>query len=202
MSEERTNEPEASGDRSKAGAPAPDPGTPPAPPPAAPPPESEGPDWETRFKYLLADFENFRKRGERERDGLRRRAEADLLRSFLPIHDAFERARSLVATAGPNDPVRRGMELLAKEWDLFLERQHVEPVAEVGEPFDSEVDEAVGEAPAKDGAAPGTVVEVVQQGYRFSGGLLRPAKVLVAESPPPSASRGEEGKASSREKER
>ncbi|MCI4348669.1 MAG: nucleotide exchange factor GrpE [Thermoplasmata archaeon] len=150
-------------------------------------PEEPGPDWETRFKYLFADFENYRKRGERDREGARVRAEAELLKELLPIHDAFERARESSKSAAASDPIRKGLELLSKEWDGFLAREGVRSLAKPGGSFNADEHEAVAEAPVRPGHAAGTIVEIVQQGYRFRGGLLRPAKVVVARTPPPAA---------------
>ncbi len=143
------------------------------------------PDWSTRYKYLLADFENFRRRVEREREGISRHARAAMLRELLPILEAFRSARDALAHLADSDPVRRGLELLDREWSTFLKHEGVEPIAEPGRPFRSDEAEAVGEAPAGAGRPDGTVVEVVQQGYRFYGGLLRPAKVVVAREATP-----------------
>jgi molecular chaperone GrpE len=155
----------------------------PTAPPAAP--EARPPaDWETRFKYLFADFENFRKRVTRERESVRLGAEADVLRTILPILEAFEKAREFVRKAPPTDPVRQGMELLGREWDSFLNQEGLRPVARVGGKVSADDHEVVGEAFAPRSQAPGTIAEVVQQGYRFKGGLLRPAKVLLARELP------------------
>lgn len=140
-------------------------------------------DWATRYKYLLADFENFRRRSEREREAIGRQARAGLLRELLPILEAFRAARASLSHLPASDPVRKGLELLDREWMRFLKHEGVEPVAGVGRPFRSDEAEAVGDAPAGDDCPDGTVAEVVQQGYRFYGGLLRPAKVLVARAP-------------------
>jgi molecular chaperone GrpE (heat shock protein) len=102
---------------------------------------------------------------------------------LLPFHDALEEARRAVLKGTAGDPVRRGIELLVREWDRFLEREEVEPVAAVGELFHPEEEEAVGELPARPDRRDGLVAEVVQQGYRSPAGLLRPAKVLVARRP-------------------
>jgi molecular chaperone GrpE len=158
----------------------------PARPEAAAPPAE---DWETRFKYLLADFENFRRRAERERESVTRQARGAVLRDLLPIVEAFQAALSARAHLPPSDPLRKGMELLEREWLKFLKHQGVEAVAEVGQPFRAEEAEAVGETAPKDGVPDGAVAEIVQQGYRFFGGLLRPAKVVIARTPPsPAAS--------------
>jgi molecular chaperone GrpE len=143
---------------------------------AAPPAE----DWGTRYKYLLADFDNFRRRVERDRESISRQARAALVRELLPIIEAFRTARESLAHLPVSDPVRKGLDLLDHEWTTFLKREGVEPVAIVGRPFRAEEAEAIGEAPATAAHPEGSVAEVVQQGYRFFGGLLRPAKVIVA----------------------
>lgn len=137
-------------------------------------------DWGTRYKYLLADFDNFRRRVERDRESISRQARAGLVRELLPIIEAFRVARDSLAHLPVSDPVRKGLDLLDREWATFLKREGVEPVATVGRPFRAEEAEAVGEAPPDPAHPDGAVVEVVQQGYRFFGGLLRPAKVIVA----------------------
>jgi molecular chaperone GrpE len=150
----------------------------------SPTPAEPKDDWETRFKYLLADFENFRRRVAKEREATTRQTRAALLRELLPLLEAFQAATAMVARLPSSDPLRRGFELLDREWASFLKREGVEPVAEVGRPFQAEEAEAVGEVAADPTAADGTVREVVQQGYRFFGGLLRPAKVIVAREKP------------------
>jgi len=152
-----------------------------SPPPVPEPVE----DWETRFKYLWADFENFRRRSERDRESISRQARGGMLRELLPILEAFRSARGAIDHLPPKDPVRAGLDLLDREWSTFLKHEGVEPVAKVGEAFRSNEAEAVGESLPRDGAPDGTVTEIVQQGYRFFGGLLRPAKVIVARAPPP-----------------
>ncbi|HTW55116.1 MAG TPA: nucleotide exchange factor GrpE [Thermoplasmata archaeon] len=144
--------------------------------PSPPPVE----DWESRYRYLLADFENFRRRAERDRESISRQARGGMLRELLPILEAFRAARAAVERLPAGDPLRAGLDLLEREWATFLKHEGVEPVTRRGEPFRATEAEAVGEAAATDDAPDGTVAEIVQQGYRFYGGLLRPAKVLVA----------------------
>jgi molecular chaperone GrpE len=153
-------------------------------PAAAPPAAEPTEDWATRYKYLFADFENFRRRVDRDRESISRQARAGMVRELLPIIEAFRAAREAVARLPPQDPVRRGMDLLDREWTTFLKHEGVEPVAKVGAPFRHDEAEAVGEVPAAPNVPDGAVAEVVQQGYRFFGGLLRPAKVLVARRTP------------------
>ncbi len=154
------------------------------------PPETEAPkeDWESRFKYLLADFENYRRRVAKERDVASRQARAALLRELLPLVEAFRSAREAADPLPASDPLRKGLELLDREWTTFLRHEGVEPVAERGQPFRADEAEAVGDAPTEDTVPEGTVAEIVQQGYRFFGGLLRPAKVIVARARKPDRS--------------
>ena len=168
--------------------------TPPAPvPPALLPVAEEKPaeDWESRFKYLLADFENFRKRTAREQATQRDRTRAELLRALLPIHEAFEKARESFAGRRHDDPHRQGLDLLAKEWAAFLAAEGVRPLAAPGAAFRPDDHEAVAETVVGPKHPEGSIVEVVQQGYRFRGGLLRPAKVVVARKPPPTVTPAE-----------
>lgn len=164
-----------------------DPPSPDAPPEpgGVPAPAAPSEDWSTRFKYLYADFENYRRRTERSREEARREARRRLLESFLPLWEGFERAREAARTLPPKDPLRAGLELLRAEWDRFFELEGIEPVARIGEPFRTEEHEAVGELPATARVTDGMVAEVVQQGYRSRDGLVRAAKVLVARRPIP-----------------
>ena len=142
-------------------------------------------DWESQFKYLLADFENYRKRTGREHERVRDRVRAEILRALLPLYEAFDRSRESLKKLPETDAVRRGTEIVAREWSAFFDAEGVRPLAVKGRAFRPEDHEAVGEAPPSSDAPAGTIAEVVQQGYAFSGGLLRPAKVVVSREPPP-----------------
>ena len=161
-------------------------------PPEAPPtpttvPETEE-DWGTRYKYLLAEFDNYRKRVLREQETAQSRVRGSLLRDLLPIYEAFERGRETVSRSEARDPaVLQGLELVETAWRRFLIDQGVEAVARIGQPFAHDEAEAVGERPATPDLPAGVVAEIVQQGYRFRGGLLRPAKVVVTRAPGPPA---------------
>jgi len=140
-------------------------------------------DWATRFKYLYADFENFRRRAERERESLTRQSRGAMLRELLPIIEAFHGAARAAAELPGDHPLRRGIELLDREWSTFLKHEGVEPIARVGGTFRPEEAVAVGDSSPSTEAPDGAIAEIVQQGYRFFGGILRPAKVIVARSP-------------------
>jgi molecular chaperone GrpE len=140
----------------------------------------------SRYLRLLADFDNFRKRADRERTERVHQALAESLRELLPVVDNLERA---VAAAGRPEDLRQGVEMTARGFLEALRRLGVEEVPGAGSPFDPREHEAVSRVASEDVEGP-TVVEVFQRGYRLGGRLLRPAMVRVAvppEEPPPAA---------------
>jgi molecular chaperone GrpE len=124
-----------------------------------------------------ADFENYRKRMARENAAAQDRGIAKLAKELLPALDHLEHA--LKAAQGHEDVVK-GFALVRDEIVAALARAGIEPFSPQGEPFDPNEHEAMAAHPAED-AESGTVIEVYQQGYRLSGQILRPARVVVAE---------------------
>ncbi|TAK17717.1 MAG: nucleotide exchange factor GrpE [Acidobacteria bacterium] len=132
-----------------------------------------------RLLRMTAEFDNYRKRVDRERRELSEAAAADLIRDLLPIIDDLERA---MAAAGAEDSALvRGVELTHRQLLEQLRRRGVEPVETVGQMFDPQVHEAVGSVPA-DGRADGEIVAEFRKGYRAGGRLLRAAMVQVAKA--------------------
>jgi molecular chaperone GrpE len=129
----------------------------------------------------LAEFDNFRKRTERERLEARRHANEELVRELLPVLDNFERALEH-GMSSDSGAFREGVEMIAKQlWDT-LQRQGVEVINPLGQKFTPEFHEAVHrvEDPAVE---PGTIATVLAKGYLVNGRLVRPAMVgVVAES--------------------
>ncbi|MDP2624146.1 MAG: nucleotide exchange factor GrpE [Actinomycetota bacterium] len=137
-------------------------------------------DKEKYYDLLLrkqAEFDNFRKRTEKERDEHRLVAVGDFLRGVLPVMDNLERA--LTTSAQTDSPLRQGVVLIHQQLVDVLTREGLRPVDTVGLAFDPHVHEAV-ETRSVEGFAPGTVIEEMQKGYTFNGRLLRPALVRVA----------------------
>jgi molecular chaperone GrpE len=134
-------------------------------------------------EYLLlaqrtqADFENYRKRAAREAALAQERGIAKLAKELLPAIDNLDRA--LKAASEEQSPLAEGIKLVHTDLLSALQRVGVEAFSPEGEPFDPQLHEAVAQAPI-DGAEPGTVAEVFQQGYRLGDTVLRPARVLVA----------------------
>lgn len=137
-----------------------------------------------------ADFENFRKRVDRERQDDARRGAAILLESVLPVFDAFERALS-GQDDGNNQQFRQGFELIYKQLKDALTRQGLERIPAKGEAFDPHVHQAVERVETSE-AEEGTILEELQPGYRYKGSVLRPSMVRVAAEPRTAESAGSE----------
>ena len=125
-----------------------------------------------------AEFENARKRMEREREESRRRIWFDLLQSLLPILDNFQRALAGPSTGSP-DPFRQGVAMTFQQMMDVLVREGLEEIPALGERFDPHLHEAV-EARVVEGLEEGMILEELRRGYRFQGQLLRPALVRVS----------------------
>jgi molecular chaperone GrpE len=140
-----------------------------------------------RDKYLelaqrtQADFENYRKRAAKEAAAAGSRAKAGLVRELLPVLDNLERALQLAGNGGENgDAFVEGVRLVHADLVGVLQRSGVEAFDPSGEPFDPTLHEALSTRP-EGGQHPGTVVEVVEKGYRLNDTILRPARVVVSQ---------------------
>jgi molecular chaperone GrpE len=134
-------------------------------------------------KRTKADFENFRKRMVAETAAANARGKADLIREVVPVLDDLERAleaAGLDPEGDSPDGLAHGVLLVFRSLREALGRNGVEPVDPSGEAFDPQEHEAISTLPGS-GAESGTVVEVVQKGYRLGDQLVRPARVVVAE---------------------
>jgi molecular chaperone GrpE len=127
-----------------------------------------------------AEFENYRKRVERDRQQAWTDAAAAIFKGLVPTVDNLDRA---LESASTEDPLREGVELTRRELLGFLVSEGVEVHDPVGQPFDPEAHQALSHDPAP-GFADGTVVEVFRKGYSYKGRLLRPALVKVAKGSP------------------
>jgi molecular chaperone GrpE len=138
--------------------------------------QAELADLRDRSIRTLADFENYRRRSDREREDLRKFAAGDVLRDVLPVVDNLQRALS---AGGSVEDLKVGVELTLKQFLDLLRQRGVVEVQAMGAPFDPAVHEAVARVDDASVATP-TVVDELQRGYTLHGKLLRPALVRVA----------------------
>jgi molecular chaperone GrpE len=133
----------------------------------------------TRELYLrtLADFDNYRKRVERERASAARAGKRRLILGLLDVLDSFDRALEQMKTADPAIIV--GFEAIRRKTAGILKAEGVKPFESKGQMFDPELHEAVASVETNE-HAPGTIVDEFRRGYRWDGEVLRHAEVRVA----------------------
>ncbi len=128
----------------------------------------------------MADFENYKKRGERHNREIAEHKRRDLLKSLLPVIDNLERA--LAYDGEEAGPLREGVSQTLKGFEALLSSQGVKALSVKGKPFDPTFAEAIGTQDSED-AEDGVVLEEAQKGYTIGDTLLRPAKVIVSKQP-------------------
>jgi molecular chaperone GrpE len=132
-----------------------------------------------RLARLQAEFDNARKREQRERSEFRDYATGNVVEQFLPVVDNFELA---LKANGSAEQLRAGVELIVKQMDEILRSLNVQPVETVGTMFDPRVHEALDSVERED-VPDHQVIEEIRRGYRIRERLLRPALVRVASNP-------------------
>jgi molecular chaperone GrpE len=143
--------------------------------------EKEKKDNWDRYLRAAADMENLRKRQKREVDEARFDAKGRVLKEMLPVVDNLERAIEHATTQAGTNPIVEGVQLVLRQFMTAFERLDVMPVDAMGQPFDPNLHEAISQLESDQ--PPGTVVQVLQRGYRSNDRLLRPALVVVAKAP-------------------
>lgn len=135
------------------------------------------------FKDLLlrktAEFENYRKRIDRERATMAENAAAGVLEELLPLVDDLERALGSDPGVEGTEAYRRGVELIHRQLVEILRKRGVKPIEALGEDFDPYYHQAVSHEPAE-GRRDGEIIEEFRRGYLLGDRLLRPSMVKVA----------------------
>jgi molecular chaperone GrpE len=134
-----------------------------------------------RLLRATAEFDNYRKRVDRERRELSDRASEGILAELLPIVDDLERALSAEAGSEAAEAYRKGVELIHKQMLELLSRRGVTPMEALGADFDPHLHQAVASEPVE-GRRDGEVIEVLRRGYLLGDRLLRAAMVKVAQA--------------------
>ena len=136
--------------------------------------EQQKEEWKNNFLRTAADFENFKKRTEKEKSQWMWQAQASVLGDLLSVVDNFERAFQ----TGKENTIQTGFELIYKELQKLLEKYGITQIVETNN-FDPNLHEAVTQVESPN-HKPEEIVQILQKGYMFKGHVLRPAKVSVA----------------------
>jgi molecular chaperone GrpE len=154
--------------------------------------EAEKAELRERMLRIAADADNWKKRARKEHADAEARIREAVLRDFLEVVDNLERAAASFGsgTEGDAKSVRDGVDLVLRQFRSKLERYQVKAIEAIGQPFDPRCHEAISQLPSTE-VQPGSIVQEFQRGYVIGEKLLRPALVVVATAPPPSAPAGE-----------
>ncbi len=134
------------------------------------------------YLFLMADFDNFRKRTLKEKSEIIKNGGENVLKGLLPIVDDFERSLQAMNDASSVDAVKEGVELIYNKLVKYLEQNGVKALDTTpGTEFDTEFHEAITLFPAADDSQKGKVIDTVQKGYKLHDKVLRHAKVVVGQ---------------------
>ncbi len=131
------------------------------------------------YLFLMADFENFRRRTLNEKAELIKNGAEGAMRDLLPVVDDLERAIDAIARGGDLDSIKEGVDLIHGKFVKYLASQHVTPIESTGKDFNEDEHEAVTMFPAPDPSMKGKVIDTTIKGYKINDKVLRHAKVVV-----------------------
>ncbi len=132
---------------------------------------------EERFKRLAADFANYKRRSETERNELLDLLEARLLNGILTIYDDFRRLSQYTANA--DEQLAQGIKAVQTKWQAWLINESVEMISPLGQAFNPHLHDALMQQPALEAEQDGQVLHVIEYGYKRRDKVLRHAKVIV-----------------------
>ena len=133
------------------------------------------------YLFLAAEFDNYRKRTLKEKAEIIKNGGENVLKGLLPIVDDFERGLKAAESDSDAKSVLEGMTLIYNKLVKYLESMGVKEMASTGEPFNSDLHEAIAQVPAPSEDMKGKVLDTVQKGYMLNDKVLRHAKVAVAQ---------------------
>ena len=133
------------------------------------------------YMFLMAEFDNFRKRTIKEKADIIRNATEKAMKDILPIVDDFERGLTAMAETSDAESVKEGMNLIYNKFIKYLEQNGVKAIESNGADFDTELHEAIAMIPAVDDSQKGKVIDTVTKGYTINDKVIRHSKVAVAQ---------------------
>ena len=131
------------------------------------------------YLFLMAEFDNFRKRTLKEKQDLVKYGCQEAMRNLLPVVDDFERAIDSISKADDLDSAKEGINLIYNKFIKYLESNNVKAIDSTGKDFDTDYHEAITTFPASDEKMKGKVIDTTLKGYMINDKVLRHAKVVV-----------------------
>ncbi len=128
---------------------------------------------------LMAEFDNFRRRTSQEKLELVSMASTETIKGLLPVLDDCERALKVLLESDDSDAAKEGTELIYSKLTAYLKTKGLAVIEAMGQPFDTDLHEAVAQFPVQEESMKNKVFDVVQTGYTLNGKVIRFAKVVV-----------------------
>jgi molecular chaperone GrpE len=132
-----------------------------------------------KFLRLFSEFDNFRKRTQREKLDIIKSGGSDVMKSILPVIDDFERAKKANETNQDPDSLKNGFDLIHAKFDQILLSKGLKRMDLIGTEFNSDISEAIANVPVADESQKGKVIDIAEQGYYLNDVIIRFAKVVV-----------------------
>ena len=132
-----------------------------------------------KYLRLFAEFDNFKRRTQKERIELLQTAGKDIVVSLLPVLDDFERAIKATETSTEVAPVREGIELVQTKLKSILSQKGLKEIDSINTPFDTDLHEAITQIPSPTDEQKGKVIDELEKGYTLNDKVIRFAKVVV-----------------------
>lgn len=145
--------------------------------------QAERDGFRDKWTRSLAEFENYRKRVQREQEEDRKYKSLPIIRAILPAMDGLTRALQAAEKSGQSGELMTGVQMVAKQFETTLVGFGAKRIDSLGQPFDPNLHEAIQQIPSAD-HPPMTVMLEVEAGYTLHDRVIRPAKVLVSSAPP------------------
>lgn len=133
------------------------------------------------YMFLMAEFDNFRKRTIKEKGEIIRNASEKAMKDLLPVVDDFERGLTAMVETTDANSIKEGVELIYNKFIKYLEQNGVKAIDSTGTDFDTELHEAIAMIPASDESQKGKVIDTVMKGYTINDKVIRHSKVAVAQ---------------------
>ncbi len=133
------------------------------------------------YMFLLAEFDNFRKRTLKEKQDLIKNASEGAMKDLLPVIDDFERAIQAAEASDDVDSIKEGVNLIYNKFVKYLEKNGVKAIDSTDADFDTEYHEAVTTFPTDDESKKGKVIDTVAKGYTMNDKVIRHSKVVVGQ---------------------
>lgn len=133
------------------------------------------------YLFLMAEFDNFRKRTLKEKSEIIKNAGENVLKGLLPIMDDFERGLKAAETTDDSAAMKEGMSLIYNKLKKYLAQNGVKEIDPADDTFDTEKHEAISAVPVPDESKKGKILDTIEKGYMINDKVLRHAKVVVGQ---------------------